>query len=289
MALNYVPYEAWVGEPKPTFYKGRHDGEPCTIHWTGAPGGMPTSKQDTIQVLKGYRSSHMRRGWRDLGYHWAIGRDGTIFEGRGHNTHGAHCGDNSGNSKAGVLLFASQSVPGITNAQKDSLLALGQTFDYSRLMGHQEWSPTSCPGPVLMPWVRENRGFFQLGIPAMVFPTYGFEEMPYNLGGIGPGPTNDKLVFKYQWRLKAWRDARFDYIVSQHPTEECGKFRLDNGNYAIICWPAGRYGQRPRWMGYRSNETRDEVQKRIELRTGRKLRAFRDTLNSSGSYMKNLP
>ena len=56
------------------------------------------------------------RGWRDIGYHWLIDRDGTVLPGRPEAQIGAHvAGHNSGT--IGISLFG-----GITSKMRDPFL-----------------------------------------------------------------------------------------------------------------------------------------------------------------------
>ena len=285
--MEIVPYKEWSGAVKSgLLITASHEFNPAVIHWFG-PGYAPDSDDDTAAMLRSFRRFHMQKlGWLDIGYNYAIGRSGTVYELRGHNKRGAHAGNNHANGFSGVLLMAGTDRPDITEKQIDSLQRLAELRNYNRFTGHREWSSTTCPGPVIWPWITENR------MPSIVkgqlgqFEVeYGFESLPFNLGGFGPGPCNDKMEFKYQWRYKAWRDARFDTLVAKHPGYVGGKFRLDNGNYAIVFWPAGFFGSRPRWMHYHSAKTRDQAMKKV----AGPLRKFRVTRSFNGSYMSRLP
>jgi N-acetyl-anhydromuramyl-L-alanine amidase AmpD len=112
---------------------------------------------------------HTHPIWRNnfygTGYHFVIGRDGTIYEGRPFNVYGAHArGLNQtsigiaviGNFEPGTL-FGNQTP---TDVQMESLIALvnilkdGQGI--SNVIGHRNHSAgNECPGQNLYDIVRE--------------------------------------------------------------------------------------------------------------------------------------
>jgi len=100
---------------------------------------------------------HMQdRGYADVAYHYLIGADGTIYEGRVLGARGAHTGGRNTGS-IGVSLFGNFEDLTPTVAQLDSLwrLAGALTFDFwlERLGGHRDYQPgaTVCPGANLWP------------------------------------------------------------------------------------------------------------------------------------------
>ena len=108
--------------------------------------------------VKEVRKMHMDRGWRDVGYHWLIRRDGTLEEGRPEGTLGAHVrGHNSGTIGicwAGGLERASGSSVGVwnpTEAQEACLVRLIHDIqkrwpNAKRVVGHKDLVPSECPG-----------------------------------------------------------------------------------------------------------------------------------------------
>ena len=101
---------------------------------------------------------HRERGFREIGYHWFIRRDGTIEEGRAEGTLGAHVrGHNSGTIGicwAGGLERSSGPNVGVwnpTEAQEQTLIQLIRDIqkrhpDAKRVIGHKALAPTECPG-----------------------------------------------------------------------------------------------------------------------------------------------
>ena len=101
---------------------------------------------------------HRDRGFREIGYHWFIRRDGTLEEGRPEGTLGAHVrGHNSGTIGicwAGGLDRATGANVGVwnpTQAQIDCMVRLihdiqGRWPDARRVVGHNDLAATECPG-----------------------------------------------------------------------------------------------------------------------------------------------
>lgn len=105
------------------------------------------------------RKWHLKRGWRDIGYHFVILLDGTIEEGRPMEMTGAHTkGQNYGSIGicyiGGVEKDRGEDGDWVakdtrTQEQKDSLhdLLLRLKDDYPKAVvhGHNEFSSKACP------------------------------------------------------------------------------------------------------------------------------------------------
>jgi len=100
------------------------------------------------------RAHHEDRGWADVGYHFMIDKDGTIYEGRDLTVRGAHVsGYNTGS--AGVCLFGDFRFEAPPQAQMDALYALNDwlvfRLELTHLTGHQQFNDwTECPGTLLI-------------------------------------------------------------------------------------------------------------------------------------------
>ena len=100
---------------------------------------------------------HMQqRGYADIGYHFIIGPDGTLYEGRRINIRGAHAqGYNTGT--IGVVLQGNLNIINPTQEQLNTLAALTDylrdTYGITHLAGHNDFNPdlTECPGDNLHP------------------------------------------------------------------------------------------------------------------------------------------
>ena len=102
------------------------------------------------------RTDHIRhRGFKDIGYHYYLTRDGVIHRGRRLETVGAHCLHHNRHS-IGICYEGGLDAEGRpkdtrTLAQKASLLALlrelKKLFPDALIVGHRDLNPQkSCPG-----------------------------------------------------------------------------------------------------------------------------------------------
>ena len=97
------------------------------------------------------------QNWADIGYHYGIGADGTIYEGRDIRVRGASvAGYNTGT--IGVVLIGDFEQETPAEAQLASVLALvvwlAQAYTLTHLAGHFEFNPeTVCPGLNMKPFL----------------------------------------------------------------------------------------------------------------------------------------
>lgn len=86
------------------------------------------------------------RGWRDIGYHFYITRDGEVHKGREFNEVGAHC--KGQNDKSIGVCYEGSHFP--TVIQIDALCNLYRTFKNVYKLddwhGHYEYTNKECPG-----------------------------------------------------------------------------------------------------------------------------------------------
>lgn len=106
---------------------------------------------------------HKARGWRGIGYHWFIRRDGTVEQGRPESQVGAHVGgQNSGKIGiccAGGLERETGPDVGVDNrtraqiaAQIELIRDILKRHPGAEVVGHRDLAPTQCPGFDVRPW-----------------------------------------------------------------------------------------------------------------------------------------
>lgn len=93
---------------------------------------------------------HRERGFKKIGYHYVIYRDGTVHEGRAESEVGAHCKGYNANS-IGVCYIGGLAADGKTAkdtrtpAQKRALLnllsKLKKKYPSAKIVGHRDLSP----------------------------------------------------------------------------------------------------------------------------------------------------
>lgn len=116
------------------------------IHCSATPGGRDYTVADIDRW-------HKARGFKMIGYHYVICRDGSIEQGRPLEMVGAHCKGHNARS-IGICYIGGLDRKGRpkdtrTPAQKDSLWALVQAllkqFPNATIHGHNEFANKACP------------------------------------------------------------------------------------------------------------------------------------------------
>lgn len=95
------------------------------------------------------KADHLRQGWKDIGYHYYITRDGQVHEGRPLWMVGAHCKDNNQHSIGicyeGGLDALGNACDTRTKAQRQSmrslLTKLHDQYPNAIILGHRDLSP----------------------------------------------------------------------------------------------------------------------------------------------------
>ncbi len=105
-------------------------------------------------LLEAQRLHRDDRGWADLGYHYLVDKDGTIYEGRNLGVRGVHTqGHNTGS--AGVCLLGDFRHRRPTQAQWNGLAALSRwliaELGLTHLAAHNQFNEgTLCPGATVL-------------------------------------------------------------------------------------------------------------------------------------------
>ena len=158
------------GAKAPTFAMPDHQIERITIHHTGV---RRSTKRPTIQLVRNLQSFSQSRGkladgrtkkpWADVPYHFYIGRDGTIVEGRDPGFAGDTNTNYEPRGHLGIAVSGNYEVQELTDAQKTSLVALvdwaAEAYDVPPGMigGHGDHASTACPGRNLAAFIPELR------------------------------------------------------------------------------------------------------------------------------------
>lgn len=112
------------------------------------------------------RRWHMQdRGWRDIGYHWLIDRDGSVLPGRaetvigagveGHNRGVLHLCLIGGHGSAADDPFSRHFTAGQAFALKKLIAGISTRTRITRISGHNEWARKACPGFGVPSWLEE--------------------------------------------------------------------------------------------------------------------------------------
>lgn len=134
----------------------RHSPDRLTIHHTVTPNNDSMSMPARMRQIQSFHINS--RGWCDVGYHFLIGQDGKIYQGRVENILGAHAGgantNNVGISFIGTFTSATPSTA-MMDAAARMMKSMSRTYGISlnrdRVKGHRQvgTTGTSCPGDAL--------------------------------------------------------------------------------------------------------------------------------------------
>lgn len=127
------------------------------IHCSATPEGRDITV-DTI------RQWHKQRGFRDIGYHYIIYRDGSVHVGRLESQQGAHCTGHNANSIGicyigGMERDMSEPKDTRTLAQCKALVdlcrELKRKYPSATIHGHNEFANKACPSFNVRQWKEE--------------------------------------------------------------------------------------------------------------------------------------
>jgi hypothetical protein len=151
-----IPRDAWGAEPVSGALEP-HDIQHITIHHAGTTTGTVGPAQFRV-----WQAWHQFLGWPDVAYHYIIGRDGLVYEGRDHKAAGdtATEYDPTGHLLLVVEGDFDADVP--TAAQIETLARLvawgSQTFavPLDEATGHRDHAATTCPGDSLYALIHDG-------------------------------------------------------------------------------------------------------------------------------------
>jgi hypothetical protein len=162
---NAMPRSAWAqGEPVASEMDRMSAIRDITVHHDGMEAFHATDRGSVAQHLEDIRRLHRRKGWGDIGYHFAVDPAGRVWEARPLRFQGAHVKDhNPGN--IGIVVLGNFEMQSPTEQQVAALRGLLASLMSSygvtvqRVHTHREWAVTACPGDRLQSqMVRLRRG-----------------------------------------------------------------------------------------------------------------------------------
>jgi N-acetylmuramoyl-L-alanine amidase len=127
------------------------------IHCSATPEGRDV----TVNTI---RQWHKQRGFRDIGYHYIIYRDGSVHVGRPESQQGAHCTGHNANSigicyVGGMERDMSEPKDTRTPAQRKALAELchelKRKYPAASIHGHNEFANKACPSFNVRQWKEE--------------------------------------------------------------------------------------------------------------------------------------
>lgn len=159
--LVIVPRSAWTDRPVGRNRNPMNGVRRITIHHTGEHPGLEGIPQ--MEVLRRIERYHRNeRKWCAIGYHYIIGRDGRIYEGRPAKYQGAHVlsanEHNLGISVDGDFMRRLPN-PSQLRALEAFLDSRRRMYGVAkkRVFGHRDLNPSLCPGDALYGWLKRYR------------------------------------------------------------------------------------------------------------------------------------
>lgn len=107
-----------------------------TIHCSATPNNRDIGR-DEIEEM------HNRRGWRGIGYHYVIRRDGTLENGRSLKLTGAHVYGHNKNNIGIVLIGTDEFTEEQFETLRETVSDLCGLYGVKNenVLGHRDWSP----------------------------------------------------------------------------------------------------------------------------------------------------
>jgi N-acetylmuramoyl-L-alanine amidase len=161
--MKYQTRADWNAKP-PKWKETIKTSKGTFIHYNGPAVNNAVLAGDYNAVktfLQGIQNYHMNtNGWPDIAYSWSCDSMGRIWELRGWAVAGAHTLNHNWDSHAIFLPLGGNQAP--TNAQitacKTVIAEHNRRFGAGFVKGHQDApNQTSCPGPIILPMVREGK------------------------------------------------------------------------------------------------------------------------------------
>ena len=168
-----------------------YDGELVDVYQTVVVHHSVMYSANDQTTLNDIQDSHRnQRGWADVGYHYFVGKQGDIFQGRALQVRGAHvAGFNTGS--VGVCLLGNfmndtPTEPQVTMAAR-LVNWLAGSLQLTHLAAHRDFNDgTQCPGDNLVPYLREFATLAGLATGVEGYQPPPEQQTPEaNLGGCG--------------------------------------------------------------------------------------------------------
>lgn len=170
-AAWYIPRSKWADEPiliDRVTPMGRKPFR-ITVHHSSAvslPDGT-RENGDPVKVLREIEQSHKQgRGKNEpfacIGYHFVIGADGRVYEGRPLAFQGAHATGDNNVGNIGICLLGDFDHDPVPRIQRDRLIEVLDRLcaehrivaSANTILCHKDFKSTECPGRFLEPTVR---------------------------------------------------------------------------------------------------------------------------------------
>ncbi|HAE37773.1 MAG TPA: hypothetical protein DCG57_03940 [Candidatus Riflebacteria bacterium] len=149
---NVVSRQTWGARPPKSSYSA-HAVQRLVVHHSWIPNQSQYKGALSIRGIQSYHMDDPNTGWADIGYHFLIGPEGTIYQGRPETVVGAHASPNT--NAVGICLIGDYDpekdpIPPVMEKSLVSLLSwLCSNYKVNpkvNIFGHCDYSTKSCPG-----------------------------------------------------------------------------------------------------------------------------------------------
>lgn len=132
-----------------------------TVHHTGEHGawdGLPDI--EIVQRIERYHRNE--KDWAAIGYHFLVGKDGKVYEGRPARFQGAHVSTQNENN-LGISVIGDFMAKQPSSRQLATLRAIldDKRREYGvglgRVYGHRDLHASQCPGDALYAWLKKYK------------------------------------------------------------------------------------------------------------------------------------
>jgi hypothetical protein len=143
---------AWGARPPKNAYT-QHVVQRLVVHHSWIPNQSQYKGALSIRGIQNYHMDDPNTGWTDIGYHFLIGPEGTIYQGRPETVVGAHASPNT--NAVGICLIGDYDpgkdpIPPVMEKSLVELLTwLCSNYKVNpgvNIYGHCDYSTKSCPG-----------------------------------------------------------------------------------------------------------------------------------------------
>lgn len=167
-----------------------------TIHHTATPNNDSLTPAARMRQMQAYHIDN--NGWCDFGYHYTVGIDGKVYEGRDADRTGAHVGNHNTNN-VGISVVGTfvnfnpreAQLNALTDISRWVVNRYGIPKTRSAVLGHNEWSghtSNSCPG-LLKPWLPTLVQRLSTTTPPPPPPAVVLDGFEASVGRFGSAPT----------------------------------------------------------------------------------------------------
>jgi len=148
---TFVSREEWGAVPPKEAYTPQTP-QVLVIHHTWKPTVADYKGAATIRGIQKYHMFDPATGWNDIGYHYLIGPEGLLYEGRPETALGSHTVPNT--NKVGISVIGNYDPDSdlLSTESYNTLLdiltylAAQYTISPDNIFGHRDFSTKTCPG-----------------------------------------------------------------------------------------------------------------------------------------------